>query len=53
MSGDQCYSDGFVDGQLDILDSILEIVDDWGTYEVAADEIATFVANQKKEIESL
>lgn len=53
FSSESHYSDGFVDGQLDILDEIITIVDDSDGRTEAYEAIMNFVNAKKREIESL
>jgi uncharacterized protein (DUF1778 family) len=52
-AGEVIYNDGFIDGQEDILDEILNIVDDSDSHTEAFEAIMEFVEQKKKEIESL
>lgn len=50
---ESAYNDGFIDGQEDILDEILNIVDDSVGRTEAFEAIMEMVESKKKEIESL
>lgn len=50
---ERSYNFGFVDGQEDILDEILTIVDDADGRTEAYEAIMKFVEEKKKEIDSL
>lgn len=53
MEQGYAYTEGFVDGQNDILDEILSLVDDYGSWKEALGNIETYVMAKKKEIDSL
>lgn len=53
IQGEIAYNDGFVDGQEDILDEILSLVDDSDGPTEAFEAIMKMVEEKKKEIESL
>lgn len=50
---EQFYNDGFIDGQENILDEIIQIVEDSDGRAEAFEAIMNFVDEKKKEIESL
>lgn len=47
------YNEGFIEGQYEVLEEIIQIVNDWGSWKEATQAIRDYVTNKEMELDSL